>query len=85
MATMIGCMLILRDVQHVPVIMLNMISTRRLDDEGYNGSFQNCKSRKFCKGSLIVVRTQKQGILYVIHAKLCKDKANVAADSNGEL
>ena len=30
----------LRDVRHVPDIKLNLISTGRLDDEGYCGSFQ---------------------------------------------
>ena len=67
----------------MPDIRLNLISTGRLDDEGYSGSFHN-GTWKFCKGSLIVNRAQKQGTLYVMHAKLCKDEANVAADSSGE-
>ena len=68
----------------MPDIRLNLISTERLDDEGYSGSFQN-GTWNFCKGSLIVARAQKQGTLYVMHAKLSKDEANVAADSNGEI
>ena len=63
---------------------LNMISTGWLDDEGYNGSFHN-GARKFCKGSLIVARAQKQNTFYVMHARLCRDEANVVADSDGEL
>ena len=65
-------------------LRLNLISTGRLDDESYSGSFQY-RTWKFCKGSLIVVRAQKQGTLYVMHAKVCKDEANVVADSSGEL
>ena len=55
-----------------------------LDNEGYNGSFHN-GTWKFCKGSLTMARAQKQGTLYEMHAKLCKNEANVAVDSNGEL
>ena len=33
-----GSILTLRDVRHMPDISFNLISTRRLDDEGYNGS-----------------------------------------------
>ena len=32
-----------------------------------------------------MAQAQKQGTLYVIHAKVCKDEAIVAADSSGEL
>ena len=39
LTTSTGCRLILRDVRHVLEIRLNMMSTRRLDNEGYNGSF----------------------------------------------
>ena len=55
-----------------------------MHDEGDNGSFHN-GMWKFCKGSLIVAEAQKQGTLYVMHAKLCEDEANMAADSDGEL
>ena len=76
--------LTLRKVRHVPNIKLNLISTGRMDDEGYNGSFRNGKW-KICKGNLIVARAQKQGTMYVMHAKLCKYEANGAADSSGEI
>ena len=85
LTTSSGCRLILRDVRHVPDIRLNLISIGRLNDEGYyNGSFQN-DMWKFCKGSLIVARAQKQGTLYMMHVRLCKSKMNVAANSSGEL
>ena len=53
MITSIGCRLTLKDVQHVPDIRLNLISTGRMDNEGYSGSFRNGKW-KFCRGNLIV-------------------------------
>ncbi|KAG5562284.1 hypothetical protein RHGRI_005121 [Rhododendron griersonianum] len=35
----VGCKLLLKDVRHVPDIRLNLISTGKLDDEGYNNHF----------------------------------------------
>ena len=32
-----------------------------------------------------MARAQKQNTLYVMHAKLCRDEANIVGDSNGEL
>ena len=58
--------------------------TTKMDDEGYDGSFQNGKW-KFYKGSFIGALAQKQGTLYVMHAKWCKDEENVAGDSSGEV
>ena len=84
LTTRTGCRLILRNARHVANVRLNLISIGRLDDEGHNGSFQY-GMWKFCKGNLIVSRAQKQGTLYVMHAKLCEDEANMAADSDGEL
>ncbi|GMP79351.1 hypothetical protein CsSME_00034932 [Camellia sinensis var. sinensis] len=43
--TNLGCKLLLKDVRHVPDIRLNLISTGKLDDEGYNNKFG-----KICKG-----------------------------------
>ena len=39
--TSMGCGMVLKDVHHVTDIRLNLISTGRLDDKGYNGNFQN--------------------------------------------
>ena len=47
LTTPIGCRLILKDVQHMLDIRLKLISTGRMDYEGYSGSFRNGK-RKFC-------------------------------------
>ena len=53
LTTSTGCWLTLKDVRHVPNIRLNLISTGRMDGEGYSGSFQNGKW-KFSQGNLIV-------------------------------
>ena len=74
----------LKDVCHVIDAILNLISVGRFDDEGYSGSFHN-GTWKFSKGSLIVARGQKQNTMYVMHERLCRDEANVVADSDGEL
>ena len=79
-----GCRLMLKDVRHILNVKLNMISAGGLDDEGYSGDFHNC-TWKFSKGSLNVARVQKQNTLYVMHARLCQDEANVVANSDGEL
>ena len=82
--TSTGCRLMLKDVRRVPDVKLNQMLAGWLDDEGYIGSFHN-SAWKFSKGSLLVARTQKQNTLYVMHARLCRDKANVVANLDGEL
>ena len=36
--TSTGCKLLMKDVQHVSEVLLNLISSGRLDDAGYTGS-----------------------------------------------
>ena len=69
----------MKDVPHVPEVRLNLISVGRLDDEGYTSSIQN-GFMKFCKGSLIVDKARKTNTLYLMHARLCRNEVNVAAD-----
>ena len=75
--TTIGNKLVLKDVRHVPDIRLNLISTGRLDDEGFTNSFGESKW-KLTKGSLVVARGKKQNTLYVMEAKLHKGEINAA-------
>ena len=56
--TSIGNKLVLKNVRHVPDIRLNLISTSRLDDEGFTNSFGESKW-KFTKGSLVKIRGKK--------------------------
>ena len=63
---------------------MNLISAGRLDDEGYTGSIRN-GFMKFNKGSLITARARKINTLYLMHARICREEVNVAADNAGEL
>ena len=81
LVTSTGCQLVLGDVRHLPKIRLNLISSGRLDDEGYTVSIWNVVM-KLGKGNLIVARAPKTNTLYVLHARLCRNEENVAA---GEL
>jgi hypothetical protein len=47
--------LVLRDVKHVPDIPLNLISTGKLDDDGYCSTFCNGQW-KLTRGAMIVAR-----------------------------
>ena len=60
-----GAQLKLRDVRHVPDIRLNLLSTGKLDDEGYCSTF-NQGQWKFSKGSLIVAQGKKSPNLYLL-------------------
>ena len=73
--TSIGSKLILKDVRHVPDIRLNLISTGRLDDEGFAHYFGESKW-KLTKGSLIVAKGKKINSFYVMEAKLHKGEIN---------
>ena len=82
--TLTSYRMVLKEVRYVLDIRLNLISTRRLDEEGYNGTFW-IRTWKFCKGSLIVARARKRSTLYVLHACLNWDQVNAAIDTVGEL
>ena len=75
--TSIGNKLARKDVRHVPDIRLNLITTSRLDDEGFTNSFDESKW-KLTKGSLVVARGKEQNTLYVMKAKLHKGEINAA-------
>ena len=61
--TGLGCTLVLKDVRHDPDIHLNLISTSKLDDEGYINQFDGGK-QKLTKGSLIVAREEREFSLH---------------------
>ena len=83
--TNIGCKLLLKDVRHVPDIRLNLISTGKLDDEGYNNHFGDGKW-KLTKGSLVVAKGKKNSTLYSMEAKISKSEVNALEnDSSTEL
>ena len=61
--TNLGYKLLLKDVRYVPDICLNLISTRKLDDEGFNNKFGD-GIWKLTKGSLVVAKCKKTHTLY---------------------
>ena len=63
---------------------MNLVSAIRLNDEDYKSSIWN-DTLKFCKGNLIVFQAQKTNTLYVMHAWLFLEEANVAIGTTGEL
>ena len=83
--TNLGCKLLLKDVRHVPNIRLNLISTGRLDDEGYNNHFGDGKW-KLTKGSLVMAKGKKTCTLYTMKGKICNGVVNaLEGDSSIEL
>ncbi|KAG8362914.1 hypothetical protein BUALT_BualtUnG0024500 [Buddleja alternifolia] len=79
-----GCRLILRDVRHIPDIRLNIISTGKLDDDGYVSNFGEVKW-KLTKGSLITAKGKKKNSLYLMQAKLSNGEVNAVNSSSIEL
>ncbi|KAG6432970.1 hypothetical protein SASPL_104566 [Salvia splendens] len=76
-----GCKLVLRDVRHVPDIRLNIISTGKLDDDGYINHFGEGKW-KLIKGSLIAAKGRKQNSLYLMHATLSNGEVNAVVKNS---
>ena len=85
METENGTKPVLKNIKHILDIRLNLISTSKLDDEGFKNSFHNGQW-KLTKGSLMVARGKKDSTLYFMHANLFKDMVNVVEkDSTIEL
>src|SRR5262249_11669988 len=76
--------LVLRDVKHVPEIHMNLISTRKLDDESYSSHFGKGKW-KLTNGSLIMAKGKKRSTLYLMSAMISKGDVNVFDDNSIEL
>jgi hypothetical protein len=66
-----GCSLFLRQVRHVLELGMNLVSTGKLDDEGFHIVFGK-GGWKIVKGSLVVAKGQKIGTLYTLKSKLQK-------------
>ena len=74
--TEIGTRLVLKDVRRVQDIHLNLISTGRVDDEGFCSTLKNGQC-KLTKGSLVVAKGKKYSTLYLLQAELSKHTVNV--------
>lgn len=77
--TNVGCLLTLKNVNHVPDLRLNLLSVKELDREGFRNTFSDGKW-KLSKGSLIVARGQLCCTLYKTHLDVCNGEVNVAED-----
>ena len=60
-----GTALILKNVKHIPDIRMNLISTRKLDDEGFCNTFRDSKW-KLTRGSMVVAKGKKCSSLYLM-------------------
>lgn len=84
LVTDIGAKLVLKNVRHVPDIRLNLISTGKLDDEGYCNIFHS-GHWKLTRGNLVLARGKKQTSLYLMQATISTDSVNVAVDDPAKL
>ena len=66
------------------VLNLHLITSEVFDDGSYHSHFGEGKW-KLTKYSLVIARGKKSSILYMIQAKLCKMKMNIAEDFLTEL
>jgi len=70
-----------KDVRHVPVICLNFISSKKVNDNNLINPFGDGKL-KLTSGSEIVARGSKEGSLYVMQGKLHDREINIAHDNS---
>ena len=88
----VGCMLILKDVRHVPDLRMNVLSTLALDRAGYSNHLGNGRW-KLSKGLLVIARGRACCGMYRTHVRAYKKKSNAVkvfektpqlrVDSNG--
>ncbi|BFG34854.1 hypothetical protein CerSpe_211280 [Prunus speciosa] len=79
-----SCHLVLKDVRHVLDMLLNLISTILLDDEGFTNVFAEGKW-KLSKNSLVLARGKKENTLYMTHAKVNNGYVNALAEDSIKL
>ncbi|KAF2315489.1 hypothetical protein GH714_039930 [Hevea brasiliensis] len=77
--------LLLKDVRHALDVRLHLISTSKLDDDGYFDMF-NDGQLKLTKGSLVVARGKKSSGLYWLQASISTNLMNaIESNSSSEL
>ena len=77
--TNVGSTMMLKDVQHVPDLRMNVFSTLTMDRAGYCNYLGNGRW-KLTKGPLVVVRGHACYGMYMTHVKICKKKFNEIKD-----
>ncbi|RVW60672.1 Retrovirus-related Pol polyprotein from transposon TNT 1-94 [Vitis vinifera] len=76
-----GIMLILKNVKHILDIRMNLISTGKLDDEGFCNTFRDSQW-KLTKGSMVVAKGKKCYSLYLMQARVIDSSINVVDDDS---
>ncbi|KAL6336537.1 hypothetical protein AAG906_025087 [Vitis piasezkii] len=64
-----GTMLTLKNVKHIPDIRMNLISTGKLDDEGFCNTFRDSQW-KLTRGSMVIAKGNKSSSLYLMRARV---------------
>ena len=76
-----GTMLILKNVKHIPNICMNLISTSKLDDEGFCNIFRDSQW-KLTRGYMVVAKGKKRSSLYLMQARVIDSSINVVDDDS---
>ena len=76
-----GTALFLKNVKHISDIHMNLISTGKLDDEGFYNNFHD-NQWKLTRGSMVVEKGKKCSSLYLMQARVIDSSINVVDDDN---
>ena len=76
-----GTMLTLKNVKHIPDIRMNLISTGKLDDEGFCNTFRDSQW-KLTRGSMVIEKGKKSSSLYLMQARVIESSINAVDDDS---
>ncbi|RVW19193.1 Retrovirus-related Pol polyprotein from transposon TNT 1-94 [Vitis vinifera] len=76
-----GTMLTLKNVKHIPDIRMNLISTRKLDDEGLCNTFRDSQW-KLTRGSMVITKENKSSSLYLMQVRVIDSSINAVDDDS---
>ena len=76
-----GTVLILKNVKHIPDICMNLISTGKLDDEGFCNTFRDSQW-KLTRGSMVIGKGKKCSSLYLMQTRVIDSSINVVDDDS---
>ncbi|GAA0183917.1 hypothetical protein LIER_31249 [Lithospermum erythrorhizon] len=68
----LGKVIVLSNVRHIPDFRLSLISSGKLDDEGYINTFGNGQW-KLSRGDIVIAQGKKSRALYRASFNICKD------------
>ena len=74
-----GTLLFLKNVKHILDILMNLISTGKLDDEGFYNTFHDSQW-KLTRGSMVVEKGKKCSSLYLMQARVIDLSINAVDD-----